>query len=94
MAELDQNQTDAGTEATPTPLDTILDTPAADVPAQDQEAELGGIDAPHVPLKALKKERERRQKADRQVEELRRSCSTSLGCGFSSTRVSRRRSPG
>ena len=28
MAELDQNQTDAGTEATPTPLDTILDTPA------------------------------------------------------------------
>ena len=73
MAELDQT-TDTGTaEVTPTPLDSILDTPAADVPAQEQggEAELGGLDAPQVPLKALKRERERRQKADRQVEELR-----------------------
>ncbi len=79
MADLDQNQTpaDAGTsEATAqTPLDTILDTPAPDVPARAaQEAEadtIGGMDDPQVPLKALRRERERRQKADRQVEELR-----------------------
>jgi hypothetical protein len=71
MAELDQNQTDTGTEITPSPLDTILDTNAADVPARDREEGLGGGDAPHVPLVALKRERERRQKADRQVEELR-----------------------
>ena len=73
-SELDQNQTDTGTaEAVATPLDAILDG-AADVPAQEREAEagIGGMDDPQVPLKALRKERERRQKADRQVEELRR----------------------
>jgi len=76
MAEPDQNQTGTGTtEATATPLDSILDG-AADVPARDQDDlssadPIGGIGAPSVPLKALKKERERRQKADKQVEELR-----------------------
>ena len=74
-SELDQQtSTDTGTaEAAQTPLDDILDS-AADVPAREQESEagIGGMDDPQVPLKALRKERERRQKADRQVEELRR----------------------
>ena len=77
MADLDQNPTDTGTSAeaiTPTPLDAILETNAADVPAREPDGgdAIGGMEDPQVPLKALRKERERRQKADRQVEELRR----------------------
>ena len=71
MAELDQDLSDTGTvEATP--LDAILDTPASDAPAQEGgEGELGGASMPQVPLVALKRERERRQRADKQVEEMR-----------------------
>jgi len=75
MAELDDQQTltDLGSEeAVQTPLDSILEGNATDAPAaQSDEGELGGTDAPKVPLVALKRERERRQKADKQVEELR-----------------------
>lgn len=59
-----------------TPLDSILDVGAADVPAstQDHEPSLDG-DAPiprepRVALSALKKERERRRKMDSRVREL------------------------
>jgi len=74
MAELDdQTLTDLGSEeAVQTPLDSILEGNATDAPAaQSDEGELGGRDAPRVPLTALKRERERRQRADKQVEEMR-----------------------
>jgi hypothetical protein len=72
--EPDQNQTDTGTtgiatpEATPTPLGSILDTHAT--PAEVQEGEAPGGNQ-QVSLRALQRERERRRKADREVEELR-----------------------
>jgi len=95
MAELDQDQTiDTGTtEATQTPLDDILDTPATDAPAQEVgESDIGGLDAPRVPLVALKRERERRQKADKQVEELRAELDRfdNAKWGFEETQVEER----
>jgi len=73
MAELDdQTLTDLGSEeAVQTPLDSILEGNATDASAPEREGELGGLDDGQVPLRKLRKERERRQRADKQVEEMR-----------------------
>lgn len=54
-----------------TPLDTVLGSDAADVPVSSQEADSHvDTDGPQVPLVALRRERERRQKMDARVQEL------------------------